>query len=171
MLVEVQGENMRKQEDKTREEKWRQEKSRVWSTLIFFSFQNCTFWTCIKKEKSTHSFFGAWSFLSVHIQFVVHGHSSQSTFSLHLVRGKLILFYFLKFWSWKTEPSSHTMKKGHIPWFNLMIYGVNWPLVFDNTAQTFWQMSILVIMTSISPIISRSARECNYMAFPKTIDG
>ena len=34
---------------------------------IWFFFQKCPFWTYIKK--STHSLFGAWSFLLVHIQF------------------------------------------------------------------------------------------------------
>ena len=51
--------------------RWKQEKTREWSNLDFifyFIFQNYLFWTGIKKI-STHSFFGVWSFLLVHIRF------------------------------------------------------------------------------------------------------
>ena len=41
------------------------------SNLNFF--QNCLFWTYNKKNQ--------------HIHFLMHGHSSWSTFGIHLVRG------------------------------------------------------------------------------------
>ena len=41
--------------------------------IDFFPFQTTPFWNCILKYK--------------HVHFLVHGHSSWSTFNLHLVRG------------------------------------------------------------------------------------
>ena len=36
----------------------------------YYFFKNLSFWAYINlKKKSTHSFFGAWSFFLVHIQF------------------------------------------------------------------------------------------------------
>ena len=58
----------REDEDKIRPNKW--------SNLNYF--QNFPFWTYILK--------------SHHIRFLVHGHSSWSTFSLHLVRGPKALY-------------------------------------------------------------------------------
>ena len=50
--------------------KWKQEKTKEWSNLTFFFlflFKTAFFGHTWKK--STHSLFGAWSFLSVHIWF------------------------------------------------------------------------------------------------------
>ena len=54
--------------------RWRQEKTRERSNLIvLIFFQNCIFWAYFKKKNQ-------------HIHLLVHGHSSWSTFGLHLVR-------------------------------------------------------------------------------------
>ena len=45
-----------------------------------------------------------------YIQFLMHGHSSSPTFGLHL------------------ERSSKTLEKGHLPWSDFMVHGVNRPL-------------------------------------------
>ena len=65
MLAKIQDKSKQKQEKRT-EEKWSQEKT---NKLLnsFFSFQNYSLWAYIKKL--IHLFFGAWSFLLVHIRF------------------------------------------------------------------------------------------------------
>ena len=72
----------------------------------------------IKKHKSTHSLFGAWSFLLVHL-------------GLHLVRGHKrlckLIFIIKKIQTMKVGPSSRTMEKCHLPWSNVMVHGVNQP--------------------------------------------
>ena len=46
-------------------------------SFSFFSFQNCPFWAYVKNI--------------ITFTFLVHGHSSRSTFGLHLVRGPKVL--------------------------------------------------------------------------------
>jgi hypothetical protein len=59
---------------------------------------------------------------------LVHGHSSCSTFGLHPSEGcKGFVNWFFKksdhrSWTW-----SWTMEKGHLPLYNFMVHGVNWP--------------------------------------------
>ena len=69
MLAEIQGETKRKQEDKRSEDNRKQENGQ---TLMFFK---TALFGYIYKENQ-------------HIHFVVHGHSSWSTFNLHLVRAQ-----------------------------------------------------------------------------------
>ena len=57
MVVEIQDDSKQKQEVKPRE----------WSNLISFSFKTTILGHIFKK--STHSFFGPWSFLLTHIRF------------------------------------------------------------------------------------------------------
>lgn len=59
MLVEFQGENKRKQEDKRNEEKWKQKHDQ-----LEFYFQNNLFGHILKKP--AQSLFDAWPFLLVH---------------------------------------------------------------------------------------------------------
>jgi hypothetical protein len=51
--------------------------------------QNCSFWNMIEKSQ--------------HIHFLVHGHSSRSTFGSHELGGQKTLkgAFFHKFWPWK----------------------------------------------------------------------
>ena len=79
----------------TLNKKWRQvqEKTREWSDLNYF--QNCPFWTYIKKNQ--------------HIQFLVHDHSSWSTFSLHLVKGPRLSKLIFK----KSDHGSWTIDSDH----------------------------------------------------------
>jgi hypothetical protein len=83
--------------------------TREWSNLIFF-FQIFPFWTYIKK----------------HIHFLVHGHSSWSTFNSHLVRGPKTFYnwFFLRNWTMEVGPwkSDHEKRPSYVvrlhgPWF------------------------------------------------------
>ena len=55
-----------------------------------------------------------------HVHMLVHGHSSWSTFGLHLVKGPkgFVHQVFLR---------NRTMEKGHLPWPGFMSHGVNGP--------------------------------------------
>ena len=99
-------------------EKWREMKTREWSTLIlfYFNFQNCPCWTYVTKI-STNSFFGAWSFLFIHIWFTP-------------IEGpKALYICFLKILDHGSWTMNQTMEKGHLPWSDLTAHGVNRPLV------------------------------------------
>ena len=90
--------------------KRRQEYGQTW---IFF--HKSPFWACIKIQ---------------HIHFLVQGHSSWSTFGLHLVRGpRLSKLFFL--WSRTMEVGrwTQTIDKGHLPWSDFMVHSVNRPWV------------------------------------------
>ena len=74
-------------------------------------------------------FLGIYLKKSAH-SFLVHGHSSWSTFNLHLLRGpKALEVYFLRNWTMDVELSSRTMEKGHFPWSDFMVHGVNQTLL------------------------------------------
>ena len=66
---------------KTREDK------RMVKLFFNFFFQNYPYWAYMKKKSKKNQ----------HVWFLVHGHSSWSTFSLHLVRApKALLIVFLR---------------------------------------------------------------------------
>ena len=74
--------------------KRRQENDQTW----FIYFQKCPFWACIKKNQ--------------HIHILVHGHSSRSTFGLHLVRGpRLSKLIFQEVGPWKLDHELRPLKK------------------------------------------------------------
>ena len=75
------------------------------------NFQNYPFWTYIEK-KSTHSLFGAWSFLLVHIQFTPRE------------KPKGFVIWFFK----KPNHGSWTIKSDHGKMPSSMVHGVNRPL-------------------------------------------
>ena len=56
-----------------------------------------------------------------HIHFLVHGHSSLSTFGLNLVRGPKVLQISIFL--------NQTMGKSHLPWSDFMVHGVNQPSI------------------------------------------
>jgi hypothetical protein len=61
-------------------------KTRTWPNLVcLFLSQNCLFG-------------GTYIYIKLHIHFLVHGHSSWSTFDLHLMSSlKALYLYFLFF--------------------------------------------------------------------------
>ena len=92
------------------ERRWRQENSQTW--IWFFS---------------KLPFLGIYYKIQ-HIHFLVHGHTSWSTFDLHLVRGpKALWIDFFK----KSDNGSWTVKsdygKGSSFMIQLHVYGVNQP--------------------------------------------
>ena len=70
----------------------------------------------IYQKKSTRSFFGAWSFLLVHIHFTP-SEGPEGFVNFFLLRNRTM----------KVGPSSRNKKKGHLPWSDFMVYGVNQP--------------------------------------------
>ena len=74
-------------------------------------------------------FLGHVSKKNQHIHFMVHGHSSWSTFGLHPVKGPWLskLFFLKSDGSW-TMNSDHWIF--HLPWSNFMVHIVNRPLKF-----------------------------------------
>ena len=74
-------------------------------------FQNCHFWAYVKK-KCNH--------------FLLHGHSSWSTFGLHLVRAQKTLWIdFFK----KLDNVRWSIERTHLQWLDFMVHGVNRALV------------------------------------------
>ena len=78
---------------------------------MILSFKSVVFEHLCKKP--THSVFGAWSFLLVHISFT----PSEGP------KG-FVYIYFLRNRIMKVGPSSQTMNKGHLPWSDFMVDGV-----------------------------------------------
>ena len=70
----------------------------------------------IYQNNSTRSFFGAWSFLLVHIHFTP-GEGPEG----------FVNFFLLRHRTMKVGPSSRNKKKGHLPWSDFMVYGVKQP--------------------------------------------
>ena len=89
------------------EDKRRQEKGQTW--IYFFT---------------KLSFLDIY-FLNQHIHFLVHDHSTYSTFSLHLVRGPktLSIEFFEKIRPWMLDPKSDH-EKYHLPCSDFMVHDV-----------------------------------------------
>jgi hypothetical protein len=65
---------------------------------------------------------------------LVHGHSSWSTFGLHLVIDPKALYIdSLRNRTMDVESSSRTMERGHLSWSDLMVLGVNGPKAYEIT--------------------------------------
>ena len=81
------------------DKKWRQVKpKRIQENDQTWIFSKLPFWACIQKYQ--------------HIHFWVHGHSSWSTFGLHLVRGpRLSKLYFQEVGPWKLAHELIPLKK------------------------------------------------------------
>ena len=84
--------------------------------------------------------FAFWAYIkeNQHIHFLMHGHSSRSAFSVHLVRGpKVFSFAFLINLTTKLRSRSVTMEKGHLSWDNIVVHDCKQPLrtifPFDTT--------------------------------------
>ena len=78
--------------------------------------QNYPFWACNTK-KSTHSFFGAWSFFLVHIRFIPS--EGPKAFQTKFSRSRTM----------EVGTRTWTIEKGPLPWSDFMIHIVNQPLV------------------------------------------
>ena len=98
--------------------KWSQENGQVW-----FFFSNLPFFSIYHENKLIH--------------FLVHGHSSWSTFGLHFNEGPIgFKIWFFKKSDHASGPWNPTMKKDHLPWSDFMVHGVNWPEVLALTERT-----------------------------------
>ena len=74
------------------------------------------------------TFFGHVLKKNHHIHFLVHGHSSWSTFGLQLVRGpRLSNLSFLRSRTMKVGPWYRTIEKNPLPWSDFMVYNINQP--------------------------------------------
>jgi hypothetical protein len=84
-----------------------------------FFFKMANFWTYIRRKKSTHSLFGPWSFLLIHIRFT----PSEGP------NGFVIGFFFGRSWTIEVGPHKLDHGKGHLPWSDFTVHDVTWPSV------------------------------------------
>ena len=110
-------------------------KTRELSNLNFF--QNRQFKTYIKKMIRSFTF-GAWSFLLVHIRFTPSERPKN-----------FVNWFFTQIRPWTLDH-----EKGHLPWSDFMVHGVNRPLKSPNLASDFYKNLHLRAPKPRSPKIS-----------------